>query len=165
MASFVPMVYDPSTGRMRQLKPGETLIATTSDTTTIGQTNGEASVSLVIGNVVYATAIADTVKRAEANALATSVPMGMVLDASIAANASGNIAIAGVVTFSATALVDAIAGTTGGFAMGVSYFLSPTTPGCLTATPPSTVGQYSVMIGIALSTVELKLAIQPPIGL
>lgn len=151
-------------GFPRQLQPGETLNATTSDTTAVVQTNGESSVPLVIGNVVYPSS-ADSVKRAEANALASAMPMGMVLDASIAAGATGNIAVAGVVSFSSTALVDAIAGTTGGFTAGTVYFLSPTNPGQITASPPATVGQYVVTIGVAISTTELKLMITPPIGL
>lgn len=54
----------------------------------------------------------------------------------------------------------AIVGTVGGFS-GLSvnqpYFLSESTPGAITATPPATIGEFVRVIGYALSATELFL--------
>jgi hypothetical protein len=47
--------------------------------------------------------------------------------------------------------------------VGTTYYLSAGTAGLLTATAPSTVGQYVVEIGVALSTTELLIRPRPPI--
>lgn len=101
-------------------------------------------------------------KRGQANAKATSKLIGLVYDSSIAAGANGSIAQGGILTGS-TAQWDAVAGTSGGLAVGAFYFLDATNPGKLTATPPTTAGQVNVCIGSAMSSTELEVDIELPI--
>jgi hypothetical protein len=102
------------------------------------------------------------VKRAQANAKATSKLAGLGLDASVAAGGTGNIITSGVLVATTTQW-DAVAGTTGGLAFGTLYFVDPANPGKITSTVPTTAGQTVTLVGIALSTTELELTIQPPI--
>jgi hypothetical protein len=150
-----------SDGLLQQLQPGDTTQTAAATYTSRSVTNGEASNAIVIGAPVYASA-ADTVKRAQANAKATSKLAGLGLDASFAAGATGNI-ITGGILVATTTQWDAVAGTTGGLTFGTNYFLDPANPGKITSTPPTTVGQCNVLVGIALSTTELELQIEPPI--
>ena len=120
-------------------------------------TNGNAS-PIVIGTPVYVSA-ADTVDKAKADASGTVEAVGLVADPSISEASSGGIQVDGVLTAS-TAQWDAVAGTTGGLTAGTIYYLSATTPGAITATAPSTTGQYVKEVGIAISTTELKINIQ-----
>jgi hypothetical protein len=120
-------------------------------------TNGNAS-PIVIGTPVYVSAD-DTVDKAKADASGTVEAVGLVADPSISAASSGGIQVDGVFTAS-TAQWDAVAGTTGGLTADTIYYLSATTPGAITATAPSTTGQYVKEVGIAISTTELKINIQ-----
>ena len=52
-----------------------------------------------------------------------------------------------------------------GLDAGDLYFLSPTTSGLITLTPPSTAGQAVVRLGEASSTSSLAIQIEPPIKL
>ena len=57
-------------------------------------------------------------------------------------------------------------GLLGGFAgltIGAIYFLSATTAGAITSVAPTTLGQYVVQIGRALSATQLLIDIRPPI--
>ncbi len=123
-------------------------------------TNGEAS-AFIVGNVVYSSA-AGTVKKAKADALATSEVVGLSLTATAAAG-SATIQTGETVTLT-TGQWDALAGTTGGLGFGVVYYLSAATAGLLTATAPSTTGQQWVQVGIGLSTTQMKIQVLGPIG-
>jgi hypothetical protein len=123
----------------------------------IAQTNDESG-AIVIGTPVY-NDTNDGVKKAKADAAGTSKVLGIVSDVSITNGVSGNIAISGVLS-ATTAQWDAVAGTTGGLTAGTLYYLSSATSGQMTATAPSTTGQYVVQMGIALSTTELKIDIK-----
>lgn len=160
MALRSPLVLGTD-GLIQQLQAGDSLNAavTTSQARTI--TNGEASAAIVIGAPVYMSA-ADTAKRGQANAKSTSKVIGLGLDATIAAAATGNIQVGGVMV-ATTAQWDAVASTSGGLTFNSDYFLDPTTAGKITATAPSTVGQCNTRIGTALSATELKLALAEPI--
>lgn len=125
-------------------------------------TNGNAS-PIVIGTPVYSSANS-TCDKAQANAVGTTNVIGLVADASISAAASGAIQMGGILT-ATTGQWDTVAGTTGGLTKDVIYYLDPATAGKLTSTAPSTVGQFVVMVGIALSTTDLKIEIQPRIKL
>lgn len=160
MTLRTPLVLG-SDGLPQQLQAADSILSAAATYTSRSVTNGEASSAIVIGAPVYASA-ADTVKRAQANAKATAKLAGLGLDASFAAGAAGNI-ITGGILVATTTQWDAVAGTTGGLAFGTEYFLDPATAGKITATPPSTVGQCNVLVGIALSTTELELQITPPI--
>ena len=159
MATKIPLVLN--NGLPAQLQSGDSISVPVSGVEVRAVTNGESSVAIVIGAPVYASA-ADTVKRAQANALSTSFVIGLGYDATTAAAAVGNIQCGGVAV-ATTAQWDAVAGTTGGLTFNTTYFLDPANAGKITSTPPSTIGQTNVLIGIALSTTELDLYLNPPI--
>lgn len=125
-----------------------------------GLTNNNAN-PIVIGTPVYCESN-DKVDLAKADAVATAQTVGLVKDVSIAASAVGNIQTDGILE-ATTSQWDAVAGTTGGLAAGTTYFLSAATAGKLTATAPTTVGQFVVKIGIALSTTKLEITLSQPI--
>jgi len=52
-----------------------------------------------------------------------------------------------------------------GLDAGDLFFLSPTTAGEITATPPSSPGQAVVRLGEAASTTQLSIQIEPPVKL
>lgn len=160
MATRAPLVLgDDGLPQRLQAVDNLSVAATAVEVTT--QINGESSAAIVIGAPVYASA-AGTVKRAQANAKSTSGVIGLGYDASTAAAASGNIQCSGTVTATTTQW-DAVAGTTGGLTFSTLYFLDPSTPGKITATPPTTTGQCNVLVGRAISATELDLQITPPI--
>ena len=117
----------------------------------------------MIGAPVYMKANGN-VDLAKADAQATADVLGLVKDASIAAAASGNVLLDGVLT-ATTDQWDAVAGTTGGLTPGAVYFLSAATAGLLTATAPSTAGQFVVRVGKALSATKMDLTLMAPIKL
>jgi hypothetical protein len=160
MALKTPLVIGAD-GLPQQLQAGDTITTAQATYTSRSVTNGEGAAAVVIGAPVYASA-ADTVKRAQANAKATAKLAGLGLDPSIAAAGVGNI-ITGGTLVATTTQWDAVAGTTGGLAFGTLYFVDPANPGKLTSTVPTTVGQCVTLVGIALSTTELELSIQPPV--
>jgi hypothetical protein len=160
MGVKAPLVIG-SDGLIQQLQAADSISVAAAQYSSRSVTNGESSAAVVIGAPVYASA-ADTVKKAKADAKATSKLVGLGLDASIAAAATGNI-ITGGILVATTAQWDAVAGTTGGLAFNTEYFLDPANAGKITSTPPTTVGQCLVLVGIALSTTELELQIAQPI--
>lgn len=160
MGVKTPLVLG-SDGLIQQLQAADSILTAGSTYTSRSVTNGEGAAAIVIGAPVYGSA-ADTVKKAKADAKATSKLVGLGLDASVAAGGTGNIVTSGILA-ATTAQWDAVAGTTGGLAFNTEYFLDPATAGKITATPPTTVGQCLVLVGIALSTTELELQIAQPI--
>ena len=148
-------------GLTQQLQAGDSIAVAANTPSIRAVTNGESSAAITLGTPVYASA-ADTVKRAQANTKTTAKLAGLVYDSTIAAAGVGNIAQSGVV-IGTTTQWDVVAGTTGGLIFNSNYFLDPATPGKLTATPPTTVGQCNVLIGLALSTTELELQIAQPV--
>jgi hypothetical protein len=90
--------------------------------------------------------------------------IGLVSDVNIANGANGSIMIGGIF-IATTAQWDAVTGDIGGLVTGSRYYLSAATAGLLTATPPSTIGQYIEPIGYALNTTHLKISIEPYIKL
>jgi hypothetical protein len=123
-------------------------------------TNADGS-SIVLGQPVYFTiAPQPSVALAAANA---NLLVGLVADASIANAAIGKIRIGGVLEQAAAAW-EAITDGATGIAGGETVYVSPTTPGKLTTTAPSTSGQYITVVGIAMSTTLLQLQIAAPFG-
>lgn len=142
-------------GEQAQLQAGDDLNVPISGTIDVSLTNDEVT-PVVIGSAVYIDA-ADGFKKAKADAAGTSKCMGLAnVSPSITNAVAGVVAISGIIT-ATTAQWDAVAGTTGGLTFGALYFLSTATAGLLTATAPSTVGQYVVEVGQAISTTEMKL--------
>ena len=148
-------------GQIQQLQSTDTL-----DVTAVGGgdvvsvTNDEVA-PIVIGTPVYSDA-ADGVKKAKGDAGSTKDVIGLVQQASITNATAGMVQVNGILTAS-TAQWDAVFGTTGGLTFKTRYYLSAATAGLATATAPSSVGQYVVELGIALSTTELVIDIKSPI--
>ena len=148
MAARKPLVL--ISGEIAQLPAGDTIAAAASEVDIITATNGDATPH-AIGDVVYISA-ASTVKKAKADAAGTK-------DA---------IAIAAAAITNATSgpyQTDGIVSGLTGLTAGAVYYLSAGTAGVMTTTAPSTVGQYVVRLGIALSATELELTIQRAIAL
>jgi hypothetical protein len=156
MALKKPLVLN--NGQIEQLQTGDFL-----QSTDLPQlTNGNAS-PIVIGTAVYASA-ANTVDKARANSVGTTNVVGLVADASIASSSTGGIQIDGVLS-ATTGQWDAVTGGSGGLTVGSYYYLSSSTAGLLTSTAPTATGEFVISIGIALSSTELKIEIQPRIKL
>ena len=111
--------------------------------------------AVVIGAPVYSDS-AGKYKKAKANASGTKNAIGLQREASVNDGAVGTIITDGVFVATTTEW-DAICGTSGGLAVGTKYFLSAATAGLLTATAPTTVGQYLKPMIIALSTTHARL--------
>jgi len=159
MALRKPIVLNA--GSYQQLQATDTLDAPgIAGGDTVIQTNGNAG-ALVIGTPVYSSAN-DTVDKAQANAAGTASIIGLVSATSIANGTTGTIQLNGVLA-ATTGQWDIAFGTAGGLVKNTVYFLSAATAGLGTATAPSTVGQLVVRIGIAISTTELFINVQPPI--
>lgn len=159
MAAVPPLVI--KSGQVQQLQAGDTLQAPVTLVSVWAATNGESVTPIVLGMPVYVSG-ADTVKRAEANALATAC-IGLGNDTSIAVGTVGNIAVSGRL-IGTTAQWDAVVtGGSGGLTFNSIYYLDPANPGALTTTAPTTVGQIVQRIGRALSTTEMEISIAPPI--
>jgi hypothetical protein len=147
-------------GNVQQLQAGDTLDAAASEVDVVTLTNGNAG-SIVIGQPVYPSG-AGSVDLAQANASGTVNLLGFVRDATIATATPGAIQTDGVLA-ATTGQWDAVTGGTGGLTPGQVYWLDPSTPGKLTATAPTSVGQYVVRVGQAISTTELEITVEPPI--
>jgi len=85
-------------------------------------------------------------------------------DASIATGQPGSIQTDGILT-ATTGQWDAVTGQTGGLTVGSIYYLSPTTAGQLTVTPPSAVGHFVARIGKAISETSLEITIEQSVEL
>jgi hypothetical protein len=125
-------------------------------------TNANAN-PILIGAPVYLKADG-TVDLAEANAQATTDVFGLVKDTSIAAGDPGNILTDGTLT-ALTTDWDAVTGGSGGLTPGAVYFLDPATAGLLTASAPTTAGQFVVRVGKAISATKMDLVLAAPIKL
>ena len=133
--------------------------STSSSTVSVVQqtlTNNQGS-TIAICRAVYSDT-SGTVKLAQANAAATRLFTGLVLDTSIGSAASGNIAVGGIMT-ATTVQWDAVTGQSGGLTAGSKYYLSSATAGAITSTLPTT--NYMVYIGKALSTTLMELSANP----
>ena len=123
-------------------------------------TNNQGS-TVNIGQAVY-TDSSGTFKLAQANSSSSRLCVGIIMDTTIASAASGNIAVAGIVTATTTQW-NAVTGGGSGLTPGAKYYLSGTNAGGLTTTVPST--NYLIFMGIALSTTQLELADCVPVRL
>ena len=144
-------------GQIEQLQAGDTLDIGN----TIVKTNDQGG-AIVIGQPVYVVGV--TVLLAQANAQAAIRVAGLVLDLSVDDQDPANILLDGKLT-ATTGQWDAVTGQTGGLTPGANYFLDPTTPGMLTLTAPTTVGQFVVRVGYAVSATEFEIEIGQPIKL
>lgn len=160
MALKKPLVI--SSGQVQQLQSGDTLDAPVSAIDVITATNSNAG-AIVIGSPVYPDGN-DSVDLGKADASGTVELLGLVRTVSIGIAGSGEIQTDGVLA-ATTGQWDTAAGTTGGLTAGTIYYLDPSTAGKLTDTAPSTAGQYVVRVGLATSTTEMEITIEPPVKL
>lgn len=114
----------------------------------------------VPGTVLAATS--SGIAKGRANAAGTSEVAGVVISAS-AEDEPGFARYSGPVTLTEDEW-DAVAGTTGGLTPGARYYLSAATAGKLTATPPSTEGQFVSPVGVAMSSTTLLVQPALPIA-
>jgi len=155
MASRKPLVV--VAGQVQQIQAGDTLDAVIGGGDQVNLTNGEAT-PVVIGAPVYLSANG-TFKKAQANAAGTKDVIGVVAQSPSIANAAiGPVTTDGIVT-ATTAEWDAVTGQVGGLVFNTLYFLDPATAGKLAPAGPSTVGQYVVPVGRAISTTELQVRV------
>lgn len=117
--------------------------------------------TVLVGAAVYSSA-AGSFNSGSAGSFAAASIIGLIMQTTLV-GVSGLIQTNSVYTTD-TASWDAIAGTAGGLAFGQYYWLS-TTPGHITSSPPTGSGQFVALIGFALSATQMRLMIQPPIGL
>jgi hypothetical protein len=154
MTVRIPLVL--VNGQIQQLQSGDTIVTAASTYQSMSLQNAD-SVSINCGMAVYMSA-AGAVKRAVASSLTTcGGTIGIVLDATIASSANGNIVTEGLVTLTTTQW-DAVGGSSG-LSFGSTYYIDPSTPGNITTTAPTTVGQVVVPIGVAISAVTLKVEV------
>jgi hypothetical protein len=132
-------------GEIQQLQSGDSLQGPVTEIEQVQWTNGDAG-NHVIGDVVYISA-ADTARKAKADAAGTKDAIAFAT-ATISNGAVGGYQTSGV-----------LAGLTG-LTAGAIYYLSAATAGAMTTTAPSTVGQYVVRLGIAISTTEFEIDIE-----
>lgn len=144
MAIKKPLVL--TSGEIEQLQPGDSI----GETDLISLTNSDAA-SMAIGEVAYIFG-AGAVKKARADALATMEGFYFAA-AAIAPAAAGYFQSGGT-----------LAGLSG-LTAGATYYLSPTTAGLITVTPPSATGQFVVRLGKAVSATEFEIRIERPIKL
>lgn len=149
-------------GRIRQIAAGDTVDAQISEVDVVNQQNNNAG-AVIIGSPVY-TDGAGTVDLAQADAVATVEVLGLVRALTIAAAASGAIQTDGILV-ATTAQWDVITGDIGGLTPGSVYFLDPDTAGKITKVAPTSVGDFVVRLGKAISTLELEITILQPIEL
>jgi hypothetical protein len=158
MAARKPLVI--VAGQIEQLQSGDTLSATVAEIETLTQTNGEAD-ALVIGSAVY-NDLADSVKRGQSNAAATSEIIGFATAVTIATGQPATVQTSGVLE-ATTDQWDAMSDLTGGLNVGEVYYLDDAVAGEITATAPTTAGKYVVRVGRAISTTGLLIEIRSPI--
>lgn len=149
-------------GAIRQLPPGDTVDAASSEVDVIALTN-EGSVDAPIGSPVYISGD-NAFQLARANAGATVNAIALVRDPNIPAAANGYAQTDGTLT-ATPAQWDAITGESGGLVAGSTYFLSAAAAGQLTRTAPVTQGEYVLQIGKAVSAETLEITITVPIQL
>ena len=143
-------------GGIQRLQSGDTLDAISNNPDVINLTNANAA-AITIGQPVFSSA-ADNVDLADASAVGSAKPIGLVQTASIAASASGSIQLDGVLSSADWTVVIGAATLTS----GATYFLD-VTAGQITETAPVT--GYVTEIGIAISTTDLAIDIKAPIKL
>ncbi|WP_295446254.1 hypothetical protein [uncultured Thiodictyon sp.] len=155
MTTRVPLVLVD--GIVRRLAAGDDVSgATPSPVFTLSNANAGA---ITIGQAVYSSATG-AVDLAKADSIGTSQVLGLVGQATIGIGGSGTVQYGGVLS---SANWTAVMGATT-LTAGAVYYLDASTAGKLTANPPDATGKYVVKVGTALSTTELHIEIDSPVG-
>jgi hypothetical protein len=123
-----------------------------------GQANGQYNCAgtIIAGDFVALTPSGGTLKMVDASAANLTLP-------AVGIAQGGCTASAGVNTIFTLPLFSVATSTT--LTVGTYYYLSASSPGKATATPPSTAGQLLQPLGFAVSTSFLQIAIGQGIGL
>lgn len=156
MAIKKPLVL--TNGELEQLQPGDRV----QQVVLFDRQNGNTS-NLVICTPVYASG-AGQVNEAQADSASTKNVLGLIADEDVAPSDDGAIQSDGIFA-ATTGQWDAVTGDTGGLITGLRYYLDDLAPGMLTKTIPILQGNYIVPVGMALSTTELEISIDPSIKL
>lgn len=145
-------------GEFEQLQPGDRI----QQVVVFPRENGHTG-NLVICTPVYASG-AGQVNKAQADSASTKNVLGLIADEDVPPTSEGAVQSDGIFT-ATTGEWDAVTGDVGGLVVGSKYYLDAATAGMLSATVPSTQGDYVAMVGIALSTTEMEISITPTIKL
>lgn len=159
MAAKKPLVI--TGGQIEQLQAGDTLDASVSEVDVISKTNDNGSTA-VICTPLYQKSDGD-VDFGRANAQGTVQIIGFAAE-DITAAGSGIVQTDGILV-ATTGEWDAVTGQSGGLTAGSPYYLSAATAGMMTTTAPSSAGQFVVRLGLATSSTEFDISIEPPIKL
>lgn len=154
MTKKKPLVL--TNGQIEQLQSGDQI----DHRNTVSRDNDNAG-AITIGQPVYATS-GTNMDLAKADAQGTIRVLGLVEDISIAAAATGDVVVDGILT-ATTGQWDTVTGDVGGLTPGSDYFLDAATAGKLTKTAPGT--GFVKRVGHALSATEFELEDQQPIKL
>jgi len=127
---------------------------------TVSSMTNNTGGTLVIGTPVYGSA-AGEIAKGDADADGTSDIIGLLYD-DIANTASGNVVTNGEIVATTTEW-DAVAGTTGGLAVNVTYYLAGGAAGAITSTAPAS--GFVKRVGIGLSTTRMLIDLGPRIQL
>lgn len=160
MASKKPLVI--TDGQIEQLQAGDTLDASVTEVDVVDLEN-QSGGSAVIGTPIYISG-GGQFDLAQANAQATVQVAGLVRATSISDTQTGSVQTDGVLVATTTQW-DAVTGGSGGLTPDAVYWLDPDTAGMLTDTAPTDAGDFVVRVGLAHSTTELDITIEPPIKL
>ncbi len=119
-----------------------------------------AGQNLVIGQPVFQNTTANTVLLAKANNnQTTGAVIGLVEDSTIANTASGNIAMAGILTATAAQWNTVTIGQPGGLSPGNVYYCSGATAGNIANGAPdvTAAGNFAVLVGEAHAATSMQL--------
>lgn len=155
MSLVKPLILDPITKRLRNIKPGETLNAAVQEVDVISLSNGTGG-ALSAGTPIYISGT-DAMAKSRANAESTADVQGILLEDTADA-ATGTVQTDGKAVLT-TAQWDLITGQTGGLTPSSSYYLNSAVAGKLTTTPPGATGEFVTHIGKAVNSTTLDLSI------
>jgi hypothetical protein len=111
--------------------------------------------------VVQSLLVDGVVIPGQASDVDTSSLTGLAIMPGVAGD-HGLVQFQGVMNLS-TSQWDVATGGSGGLTRGIRYYLSATTEGGITATPPSDPGTFVVQVGVALSSQDLLVQICAPV--
>ena len=145
-------------GQIQQIQSGDVIdVSVVGEVDVVSLENDTGAAAIVIGAPVYSKS-AGKVDNAQADAVATVEVIGLVQAVTVAYQASGNIQTDGVLT-ATTGQWDAVTGDAGGLTFNDVYYLDPDTAGMLTTTAPTTIGDFVVRVGKAISTTDMEISI------
>ena len=158
MAIKKPLVYDGD-GDIERLQSGDSLETGADNISRV------FTATTVIGAPVYADS-ATSVQKAQANARATAIVVGLAAE-SVTAAGTGSVITDGALT-ATTGEWDAVTGETGGLTFNTKYYLSDAAAGAILEKgnlAGLTAGDIMVELGVGISTTEMLVRIRRGIKL